>query len=131
MTFQAKNLKVQDWENPVCLNFFQASSGRERDQNKGLLPVLYFKVFVSGSALIVYQAVLFSRNSFQDCKSVKHIKNAISNTALICDSDSLSQIKNFLNPSPLTLKKLTFLANRYFYTTCNDVWLHYTKLDSM
>ena len=35
-----KILNLQDSWKPVCLHFFQASSGREMDQNKGVPAIL-------------------------------------------------------------------------------------------
>ena len=32
--------RLQELQKPVCLHFFQARSGRETDQNKGLLELL-------------------------------------------------------------------------------------------
>ena len=37
LTCPAQENGLQDAQKPVCLHFFQASSGREMYQNKGLL----------------------------------------------------------------------------------------------
>ena len=43
--FKPKTLKYRTGRSSFVYIFFQASSGREMDQNKGLLQVLYFTVF--------------------------------------------------------------------------------------